>query len=1591
MKSQELTLEDLYATPTGLAGGTPETAAPVSAEILQQELRDPRFQGKDRQSIEKTLSRTLPTAKPETPQTVSLEEMYGAGEDQVRAPRSDLSIVVGGVGAAAQAVASEAASVGDMLLNTPTALMALAGNALRRIGGAVSLEPRDTTVAAAKALQDKIQATQPDLLKKFVNLFVPKGEELGPSHAEKAMNYIMELTDRDAKAVEERTKGAIKEEDVQLIRDTVLTSLGLRGLSAPMVKGMEALKPKEAPPATTPVEPTLQQEPTAPPSAAAPTTKATIEATTGITDVATRAKQRKQTREQVRRDFADDAKYADYLRNWAEENIRQETNAATREARAKEAPGVLSERTPPSTPTILTPEGKVDTSTIGQRSLDTGLAKVANGRPFELTSEERIAIRGNAKAWGGLLEKGAADPDLLAAMAVGGLGVAYTLAYPDKVGDAAEPLAAGLFLSGSIMGIKASPDASPLAALLGKSDTTLKTLERLPQNHSVFTKKMVEEQLARPDVTKAEKDVFKTVLDSVEGDSITPKQLVLGFKEATGDWELGKRVTDDYANYGVENLGRQTSEFVPDEPGYENVKPVPTETHIWRLPEHMEISDANHFSDPRYFGHTRTFVEDGVKHVVEIQSDLAQKARKVLTEEERNTLVDVREKNLKLQDQMRGELGGRPLNGMPREFQQHLNLLAVQIAEASAKLEDAAVTIQLSPILKDWHKRLIREELADEARSRGAMEENLRHLREQDAKMKAADPESISYDDVIERVEAHLSRPKIVRFASADTVAKVEGWPDQRAYVENAIARQESTIESLDNILRDIGSQGDRAAYESRLASAKQTLAAYQREAALLKPGANLRPEHQGIYDRYSRDVTKFLKSLGGKEVADAQGHTWIEVPFEPKGRRTQMFGRIENDLLIGIAAVGLGGVLGYHLSDEGNLRGAIYTALASGVLATSAGRAALKRAIASPDFALGVISTRLADIHPSLRRALRDHELSVFKNLEKSNNTILPFLKEVGRLGKSAREDVSLSVYNRRPVGLARHPDVQKTFPAVQRQLADLEGELKGLGRFGEGLIDYFPRVVSDLEGLKTFLGKGYAEGIDSALVQAEAKMIKQHHRGLSEVERSLVVNRYLTSPDSFSHPPGFAKPRAVPEVTREMLKFYEPVDVSLLRYTSAAINDIAKAKFFGKDLATKKKDGRLYTDLDTSIGNLTSRLLLEKKIDQGQAMKLRNMLKSRFEGGEKGMTTYLAATRNLTNMALLGNLSSMATQIGDSLTVVYHFGLVPTVVGVATKLIGKSKVTPKDLGLINHVAEELSEKGFTGKALRKTLALSGFKAVDMFAKGITLNAAMVEGARSVRSPKAEARFRRQYGEAYGEDINQLVTDLKSGKRTDLTDSYVFSRLSDAQPVSKAEMPEAYLKHPNGRILYQLKTYLVKQTDVVRRDVYKEIASGDPVRIARGVKNLLALGMVYALANAPGDVVKDILSGREVHFPDSLDLLENVFQTFGFNRYTQERLSQGRIVETGQQIATPPMRVIEDVAEGKERAIAYAPLVGRPIYDRYFGGNEKREIAQNRSKFGPGKPLSPEARAYLRRLRYEAAKERFRKYQEELNRSRGQ
>jgi RNA polymerase sigma-70 factor (ECF subfamily) len=657
--------------------------------------------------------------------------------------------------------------------------------------------------------------------------------------------------------------------------------------------------------------------------------------------------------------------------------------------------------------------------------------------------------------------------------------------------------------------------------------------------------------------------------------------------------------------------------------------------------------------------------------------------------------------------------------------------------------------------------------------------------------------------------------------------------------------------------------------------------------------------------------------------------------------------GKIDADAVIALGALGSGVALGAYLDSDNPIRGGVLGAIGvAGFGAMAKGKPGN-----ALDYTLGLTSTRLGGVSQPLLRRARDYERTVMERTDRALDAVTPFIKGIKKLPAAAADALNLALLRNDPGEIAAaikgNPALVAGYRQVQNLLAAFRAEQISMGRFAAGVNEYFPRVVKDLEGLKEALNQPMRTHLETLLAKAEADMIKTRGRGMTDVERSLVVNRALQTVPPNAALPGFARARSV-DVTADLAPFYLTPTESLLRYIVGAVEDAEVAKFFGKDLASNKlASGQLATNVDKSIGNLVQTELAAGKISPEQQLEIKSILESRFKAGEQQMGGFLQDVRNATNLGLLGNFASAATQIGDSMMTAYHHNLMPTLSALRMKLTGSSQITTKEFGLVNHIAEEMGSTRLSGKAVQTVFKYTGFSAIDQFAKGLNLNAALIKNQKLAQTPKGQAALAERWGQAFGPEFPQLLADLAGKRMSEPVKSLLFSELSNTQPITKLEVPQAYLDHPNGRILYQMKTYMLKQIDVVRRDAYQEIAKGNYVK---GARNLVGLAAALSLANIPGDLVKDMLAGRPIDL-DKIDYVENLLQNFGINHYTMGKINRETLAKGVKEFAvgavTPPSLSILSDLDKPERLIKYIPGVGRPLYDREFGGNEARKWAE--------------------------------------------
>lgn len=1531
--ADEFTLDQLYGG-SGRAdpgspyfGGSKEAALQGQLETLAQERKQFAAQPELLASLDREEARLRGAKvagpgpiKPARTVVFSLDDLY---PPQVETP---VQQVLGGVKAAGKAVAREAAGLADMLLAIPGG----AASSIAELGfrALISADPSIGQVSAAEAgrgFREYIaEHGSPTWFTDVLNKVAPPEQHDNPTVVARAMNLLQETIDKGGTVVDKSTGGKINKDDVSMFVNGALNMVGLKaGLAMGKARTAAPELPSEPSPISRPpVEPVVAP---AGPALPRPPTKVAAEA--------------------VEPRFPDQA-----------------------------------------------------------GDLTGALEKLREGRRRDLTPEEQVALRGAGM-------RGAVDHRILAAAGLGGAGVLLANQFP----EAGESLLGGALLGGMLIPkagrglsfeeLRAMPEGRALGPILAESKYSLKTLDNLPANRVEFPKKMVEEQLRREGITAAEKAVITSALAGVAGNVISAKDLVAGVKQATGDFELREQPLTgggSYADYGLYNIGRSSSSEItgiPDKFGGEK-------TSVWQLPEHMLMDEGNHFGDPLYFGHTRSFNEGGVKHVVEVQSDLAQRATKPMGPAEYQKLLEavdsLQKQKLAIRDWEVGAISweaalarmdevnpdasmifeDRLLNyggykdftdfkqalkdapstakdDLARNFSRTNNSLNAKLAEHAAKLNQQAIGSQLAPMLKDWPKRLIREELATNVKTQADLQQRAQKFREQALTM----PDGTAAKEMVTRAaiaaELEAAKRDVVRFATADTVAKVEGWGDKHAQALREIAEADAAqVEALKP------GGGRYGAYAPRILD---QIAEGRKEWEAILQEPRFRPEHQGIYDRYRRDIEKFLRQLGGKEVTDADGQTWIEVPSKPTYIRPQMFGGASETLMRTLGSVGVGAVIGAYLGGDDRVTGAVLGAVGGllGVYAASRSRAVrnmASEAVDGLDKYAGLVSTRVMNKSPAIHHRLIKYEQELRQRAYDQLETTAPFITSLGKIPRSMRPMVDSAILSNDPARILQAFRATGIAPLVSewqtvRGLLDSIGkDLQGVGLLRSLRPDYFPRSVKDLPGLYEYLGKEAGNDLGRIISAAEAQAVKTTGLPLTDLQRSAIVNKYLQSrlnePRNSS---SFLKGRTLQQFEQGMLPFYETPVESLTGYIRSTTRAVAKAKFFGKDLAKAEKDGVEYVDIDSSVGALVDREARGGKLSPADVEELKVLLKARFEGGEKVGHRGLQAAKDLTIASILAHPTNAVLNLADLGTNLYTQGFLPGIQGAASALLPRVGLSAKQMGLLEHAVEELNTTALTARYVRGAMKLSGFTALDALGKNSSLNAALANYRSLAKSSRGQVEIKMRYGKAFGEDIAQLIQDLRAGKITELVKTLALHELSRTQPWSKIEVPQAYLENPNGRLIYTLKTFMLKQMDLLRREAYNEIKAGRPLV---GAKNLVALGLVWGIGNAVTSWVRDWMLGRDVN-PQPSDITENMLKTFGVSDYLLNKAKK-EPVQAALGMVAPPVQVADEiystakkVAAGEVKrptdlkGVQNIPVAGRLIYNRALGGAEAADKAK--------------------------------------------
>ena len=644
----------------------------------------------------------------------------------------------------------------------------------------------------------------------------------------------------------------------------------------------------------------------------------------------------------------------------------------------------------------------------------------------------------------------------------------------------------------------------------------------------------------------------------------------------------------------------------------------------------------------------------------------------------------------------------------------------------------------------------------------------------------------------------------------------------------------------------------------------------------------------------------------------------------------------------------------------------------------------------------VGTMSDRLRKISPPLFQKVKRG--FIFKNLHRTSEMVeqvRPFVDGVDAMSREDQQKFELASLIGAPatddiLELVNKYELQEEYRVFRDVMDRIYTMAYSVGMDIDYTPMYFPRSVKNLDGLVNYLKRvEHFSIIETALRNRE----ESAGRPLEEDEKASVINTlmrgYRTQQVSLATP-GNVKPRDIAILDKNISPYYHNWKRSLTDYIHGMNTNIAARQFFGKesrDVAKlrgqisrarsrvyKFETGQVeYKDQETfdkkhqdaidKLGKLEKefsrkninflqdsigRHVLEEieagRISVDQEKELRGIFEGVF--APKGTGAWVQQIQKWGYVSTLSQATNALTQAGELMYSMLESPLQANI-NNAKAWAGKSNIKLNEItGGIGNV-QEWTDAGLDSVA--KKLLMGVTKVNDV---GFETFVNTVVEKRRAEARANPDKFKKDIEYVYGPETDDLVADLISGKITDNVKYLAFAELSELQPISILEMPEYYAKAGNLRILYMLKTFTIKRMNVLFNTATKDMKSGDPRKVLRGLSRATWMAFWLLMADTSIDVIKDLIRGKTADFADSA--IDNVWQAFMLSKYDVDRLAGegiGGTISNMTKVPTPfgdallkDMATLadEDSEKGSELA-RRIPYVGEFYY--WWMGEGARKI----------------------------------------------
>jgi len=570
-------------------------------------------------------------------------------------------------------------------------------------------------------------------------------------------------------------------------------------------------------------------------------------------------------------------------------------------------------------------------------------------------------------------------------------------------------------------------------------------------------------------------------------------------------------------------------------------------------------------------------------------------------------------------------------------------------------------------------------------------------------------------------------------------------------------------------------------------------------------------------------------------------------------------------------------------------------------------------------DYIIEPISEGIKRVSPRTYGKLKQVERTLFEDSHNYATMVDPFLKKAFRtkaLSQPQKDKLWLMMSNSKS----------------QKDVDAITSFLKGTGKKGTAMVKdwkLYRRAMDDIYDQRVAAGNtdlpkitGYSPrkivsnerwyaGAKASERSAIDKILKDVYKvdpkNATEATLQKAISRYLKSTGNRNiQQAGSSKARVRETLSAGQLKAYQQPWQATHRYIKESMEEVQRYKVFG----TKNID--VDGDIDKTIANYIAKELKAGKISGNDVDSLKEYLTARFINGPKQMNEHLRKSKDLGYMTLLGHPSNAIRQFGDLAAAAYTNGIRNSVKGAIATMNRGKMLTPKEMGLLDNVAEEFASDTATKRGVDAVFKYSGFRSVDALGKGALVNSSIYKAGQQIKSPKGRIKFMNEWSSILGaEDAAKAADDFKAFNKgtidtpTPLMKDIAFMKLSKIQPVTLSEMPRGYLNNPNGRMMYMLQSFAMKHVNVIRQDFFKEMRRGN---VGKAMKDGAKLAAFYTSANMGADKVIDLILGRDTKLEDTF--YANLYRSTGFlSKYDVDQMARGGdVYEWAAAIPVPPL-----------------------------------------------------------------------------------